>query len=414
MLLRNGWVNIMSKRKIIDNSLKAITYFASAISVLILISILWFIFNRGHGLLSFDILISDYEPKVYIVKLEEETTLGAFEDPHIEDAYFSSRYGVAFKDDLTKDGVKTIRIVYLDEHSKMFQMIEARETEASLVISEGMIFNELIRGYQDDGASHTIFSREGAMIVAQQLDTLNTISSWQIRHEGGGLRGSILTTLYLIFLTLFIALPLGIAAALYLHELAPQNKITNIIRSFVDMLTGVPSIIYGLMGLAFFVPMTAKLFNNPNMMKGSILAGSLTLAVIILPVIIKATESALDVVPKSYKEASLALGANVTQTTFKVMLPNAAPGILSAALLGIGRIMGESAALIYAMGTVINDKVSLTGQSTSLAVHIWSVMDSDTPNLALASTIAIIILIVVLALNIFVKLLTFRFMKKYK
>ena len=104
--------------------------------------------------------------------------------------------------------------------------------------------------------------------------------------------------------------------------------------------------------------------------------------------------------PKSYKEASLALGANVTQTTFKVMLPNAAPGILSAALLGIGRIMGESAALIYAMGTVINDKVSLTGQSTSLAVHIWSVMDSDTPNLALASTIAIIILIVVLALNI--------------
>src|SRR5690554_3283180 len=154
------------------------------------------------------------------------------------------------------------------------------------------------------------------------------------------------------------------------------------------------------MGAAVFIPFTTQLFENDDMKRGSVIAGALTLVVIILPVVIKSTESALDVVPKSYRDASLALGANKTQTTFKIMLPNALPGILSAALLSIGRIIGESAALIYAMGTIIGDKVSLTGRSTSLAVHIWTVMSGEVPNVALASTIAIIILVVVLSLNL--------------
>ena len=143
-------------------------------------------------------------------------------------------------------------------------------------------------------------------------------------------------------------------------------------------------------------------------------AGALTLVVIILPVVIKATESALSVVPKSYKEGSLALGATKTQTIFKIMLPNALPGILSGAILSVGRVIGESAALIFAMGTFIGDKISITGRSTSLAVHIWSVMGGEIPNVNLASTIAIIILIVVLALNMSVKVITNRFMNKYK
>ena len=179
------------------------------------------------------------------------------------------------------------------------------------------------------------------------------------------------------------------------------------------MLTGVPSIIYGLMGSAFFIPLAQSMFSN-RIDSGSIISGAMTLSVIVLPVIIRSTESALDVVPKDYKLASLALGANETQTIFKVMLPNALPGILSASLLAIGRIMGESAALIFAIGTVITDEVSIFGQGTSLAVHIWASMASENPNFALAATISIILLVVVLSINLLIKFITYKFMKRFR
>jgi phosphate transport system permease protein len=204
------------------------------------------------------------------------------------------------------------------------------------------------------------------------------------------------------------ALPVGIATAVYLNEIAKRNKFTNLIRSMIEMLTGVPSIIFGLMGLAVFVPLTVRYTPADS---ASILSGSLTLAVILLPIIIRSTEESLKVVPNDLRSASLALGANKTQTTFKVVLPSAFPGIMTAVILAIGRIIGESAALIFAMGTAIKDDISIFGKSTTLSVHIWSLMTDEPANIELASTISIIILFIVLILNIIVKLLSRRYLK---
>jgi phosphate transport system permease protein len=132
-----------------------------------------------------------------------------------------------------------------------------------------------------------------------------------------------------------------------------------------------------------------------------------------MPVVIRTTEESLKVVPDDYRFASLALGASKTQTTFKVVLPNAIPGILTATLLAIGRIIGESAALVFAIGATIKDEISLTGQSTSLAVHIWAMMSDEPANIELSTTIALIILFIVLVLNITIKMISKNFMKRY-
>lgn len=134
----------------------------------------------------------------------------------------------------------------------------------------------------------------------------------------------------------------------------------------------------------------------------------------LLPIIINTTEEAIKTVPKSYREGSLALGTTNTQTIFKVVLPNALPGILTAILLSIGRIIGESAALIYSMGTTIKDHILISEGSATLALHIYKLVAFESPNFGAASAIAIIILIVDLILNLIVKLLSYRFLKKFK
>lgn len=330
------------------------------------------------------------------------------------EGYISKRYGVILKDDKNLQGEPVIKIVKIHKDSPLKKAKLYNDTSLSGSLSEGDIFYNAGFVFKNNEGRNILFSiRNGAEKMAEVLDQTVHISMMPTVLVGGGIRGSIITTLYLIVLTLLIAVPIGIFTALYLHEYARQNRFTNLLRSLIDMLTGIPSIIYGLMGAALFIPLSQKIFGEDLIKGGSIISGSLTLAVIVLPIIIKATESALDVVPKDYKFASLALGANETQTTFKVILPNAIPGILSAILLSIGRIMGESAALIYAIGTVVKDDVSFFGNGTSLAVHIWAAMAGETPNFALASTISIIILVVVLTLNVLVKLITRRLVKKY-
>ena len=179
----------------------------------------------------------------------------------------------------------------------------------------------------------------------------------------------------------------------------------KIIKQMTNNLAGVPSIVFGLFGMALFV--------NKLGFGDSILAGGLTLGLLVLPIVIRTTEESLKVVPDDYRYASLALGASKTQTTFKVILPNAFSGILTATILAIGRIIGESAALVFAIGTAIKDEVSLTDKSTSLAVHIWAMMTDEPANIELSTTIAIIILIIVLSLNISVKFISKRMIRKY-
>ena len=223
-----------------------------------------------------------------------------------------------------------------------------------------------------------------------------------IQTQGGGILGSLIATLILIGISLLISLPIGIMTAIYLNEYAKFNRFTPFIRSSIELLTGVPSIVYGLMGILVLFPITALVGANGT----SILLGGLTLSIILLPTIIRTTEESLKVVPDSFREASHSLGANQSQTIFKIILPSALPGILTATILSIGRIIGESAALIYTMGTYISDKPEILKGATSLAVQIWSIMNGDQPNFALASAISIVILVMVLIMNIGVKVLT--------
>ena len=179
----------------------------------------------------------------------------------------------------------------------------------------------------------------------------------------------------------------------------------------IDLASGIPTIIFGLIGAIIFIPFVSLFTQKSN---GSLLSGSLTLALMLLPVIVNTTEEAIKTVPKSYREGSLALGTTNTQTIFKVVLPNALPGILTAILLSIGRIIGESAALIYSMGTTIKDHILISEGSATLALHIYKLVAFESPNFGAASAIAIIILIVDLILNLIVILLSYRFLKKFK
>ena len=191
---------------------------------------------------------------------------------------------------------------------------------------------------------------------------------------------------------------------------ASDQEVANmLLRSGIETLTGVPSIVFGLMGVTVLFPVT-QVFGATTT---SILLGGLTMAIILLPTIIRSTEEALLVVPQHLRDASLSVGANQSQTIFKIVLPCAVPGILTGVLLGIGRVIGESAALIYTMGTFINDSPTLLSQGTSLAVQIWSIMSGEQPNYELACAISIIILVFVLILNFAVKVISKRFSKAW-
>ena len=214
---------------------------------------------------------------------------------------------------------------------------------------------------------------------------------------------------YLILISLALALPLGIAAAIYLQEYAKKNLVNRLIRQGIETLTGVPSIVYGLMGVTVLFPITT-IFGATGT---SILLGGLTMAIILLPTIIKSVEEALIVVPQSLQDASLSLGATKAQTILKVVLPCCINGILTGVLLSIGRVIGESAALIYTMGTFISDNPTINGSATSLSLMIWSFMSSEQPNFELACAISIIILAIVLVLNIIVKIIGKKLDRSY-
>ena len=248
----------------------------------------------------------------------------------------------------------------------------------------------------------TIVSKDDASDVAKKFDKAISITNLSLSTDGGGIRGSLVATFLLILITLIISLPIGICAAIYLSVYAKKNKFTDILESMIDMTGGVPSIIFGLVGVIIFIPILNNLIASDGV---SLMAGALTLSIMLLPVIIKTTKEAIDVIPKSLSQASLALGASQTQTTFKIILPNAIPGILTSTLLCIGRIIGESAALIFVVGSQVQDNVSVNKGATTLATHIWNLLGGENPNYQLACAISIVILTMVLILNIIVKII---------
>lgn len=396
-----------NKRKFNDFILQLITYGSALMSLLILSLIIWFVASRGVKLLNMDLITNNYLAVNYIAEVEEDGILCNCDssENYPDDVYYSSVWGLALTDETDLLGKTIVSVYDVHEDSPLNDMINKGVSEDQLSLD---INFSIIRIAYNDRASS--LSRYGAEQMIIELDQVASIRELEFTTSGGGIRGSIITTFYLIGLTLLFALPIGIGAAIYLNEYAKKNRVTNLVRSFIETLTGVPSIIYGLMGLAIFVPFIVSITDATG---GSILSGAMTLSVILLPVVIRTTEESLKVVPDDYRYASLALGASKTQTTFRVILPNAVPGILTATLLAIGRIIGESAALVFAIGTAIKDEISLTGQSTSLAVHIWSMMSDEPANIDLSTTIALIILMIVLILNLSIKLISKNFMKRY-
>lgn len=188
-------------------------------------------------------------------------------------------------------------------------------------------------------------------------------------YDGNSLAPAFLTTFYVIVFTLIIALPLGIGAAIFLNEYAkPGSKFVKVIRTFIDTLSGVPSIVFGLFGYLFF----AKIFGT------NVFAGSFTMVLVILPTIIRSTEEALRAVPMELREASYGLGASKIRTIFKVVLPSAFPGIATATVLSIGRIVSESAALIYTAGMLavasssVSSAIDPTNMGSTLTVFMYS------------------------------------------
>ena len=210
----------------------------------------------------------------------------------------------------------------------------------------------------------------------------------------GGIFPMILSTLYMVLVSIAVSTPIGILSAIYLNEYAKKGKIVEIIRFATECLSGIPSIVYGLFGGIFFV-VTLK-------MQYSIIAGALTVAIIILPVIIRTTEEALKTVPNEYREGSLAMGATKFQTLYKVILPSALPGILSGVILSIGRVIGESAAVFLTAGTVASMPSTIFDSARTLTVHSY-LLTKELGDISGAASVGIVLIIIVLFLNTIAK-----------
>ena len=202
---------------------------------------------------------------------------------------------------------------------------------------------------------------------------------------------AMINTVQMVLVALVIAVPFGIGSAIYLVEYAKKgNRLVTIIRLTTETLSGIPSIIYGLFGYLCF--------NVAIKMGYSILSGGLTLAIMILPLVMRTTEEALLAVPDSYREGSYGLGAGKCRTIFKLVLPSAVPGILSGVILSIGRIVGETAALIFTAGTVGDIASGLTSSGRTLAVHMY-LLANEGLYINKAYAVAVVLLVLVMLLN---------------
>ncbi len=218
-----------------------------------------------------------------------------------------------------------------------------------------------------------------------------SLFSFNYNSENVSLFPALVNTVTMTALALLIAAPLGIFSAIYLVEYAKRgNKFVGIIRMTAETLSGIPSIVYGLFGYLMFVTTFRWGY--------SLLAGALTLSIMILPVIMRTTEEALKSVSDSYREGSFGLGAGKLRTVFKVVLPSAVPGILSGIILSIGRIVGETAALIYTAGTVAKIPSDLLSSGRTLSVHMF-VLWNEGFNTNESYATAVVLLIIVVGLN---------------
>ena len=229
-------------------------------------------------------------------------------------------------------------------------------------------------------------------IVIKGLPYLSPrLFEWEYSTENVSMLPAIVITVLMVVLALLFAAPVGMGAAIYLVEYARKgSRLVSLVRLTTESLAGIPSIVYGLFGSLFFV-VALK-------MGLSLISGALTLSIMVLPLIMRTTEEALKSVPDSWREGSFALGAGRLRTIFRVVLPAAVPGILSGVILSIGRIVGESAALLYTAGTVAAMPESLLSSGRTLSVHMYALL-SEGLYVNEAHATALVLLIVVLLIN---------------
>ena len=217
-----------------------------------------------------------------------------------------------------------------------------------------------------------------------------SLFEWTYNSDNVSMMPAIITTVQMTLLALVIAVPLGLFTAIYLNEYAKRgNKLVNIIRITTETLSGIPSIVYGLFGMLFFVTQLHWGY--------SLIAGGMTLAIMILPLIMRTAEEALMAVPDTFREGSFGLGAGRLRTVFRIVLPSAMPGILSGIILAIGRIVGETAALIFTAGTMAQIP-GLFQSGRTLAIHMY-VLSGEGLHMNEAYATAVVLLVVVLLMN---------------
>lgn len=214
--------------------------------------------------------------------------------------------------------------------------------------------------------------------------------AWEYTTENVSMTPAIINTILMVLLTLVIAAPIGIFSAIYLVEYAKRgNKFVSVIRMTTETLSGIPSIVYGLFGYLLFA-ISMKLGYT-------FLGGSLTLAIMVLPTIMRTTEEALKAVPDSFREGSYGLGAGKLRTVFQVVLPSAIPGILSGVILSIGRIVGETAALIFTAGTIAGIPHGVLSSGRTLAIHLYCLLNEGLyMEEAYATAVVLLVLVVII------------------
>lgn len=258
----------------------------------------------------------------------------------------------------------------------------------------GQPLSLFLRMLVDLAAAITVFVLISVVgyILIKGIPNLNlSMFDWKYTTDNVSMMPAIVNTLSVTAIALLIAVPFGIFSAIYLVEYAKRgSKLVNLVRLTTETLSGIPSIVYGLFGYLMFVVALKWSY--------SILAGTLTLAIMILPLIMRTTEEALKSVPDSFREGSFGLGAGKLRTVFRIVLPSAVPGILSGVILGVGRIVGETAALIYTAGTVTGVASGLFSSGRTLSVHMYALL-SEGLYTDQAYATAVVLLIVVIMIN---------------
>lgn len=231
-------------------------------------------------------------------------------------------------------------------------------------------------------------------IIANGVGSINMKFLTDVSGDNkGGILPEIVTTLYMMLIAVAVACPIGIAAAIYLTEYAKQGAVIRLIRFATECLAGIPSIIYGLFGFLFFGSLGLRF---------TLIGGAITLSIMVLPTVIRATEEAIKAVPSMYREGSYGLGATKLRTVFNIVLPTAIPGILAAVILSMGRVVGETAVVILTAGTFIRKPgpflEAVFGSGRSLAVHMYQ-LASQGISFKLAYATATVLIIIVALMN---------------